>query len=137
MEKKIVGILVCIIMLIPVLSTTTTAAQTTELKIGTVDEGLLVGIAVLIENIGENDAENVQWSIEFEEGTILLPLGGTKRGSFDIISAGERESIFSGPVFGIGLLRPALVTVTVSASNAETVEESVSVMVFLFYTFVL
>ena len=137
MKKKIAGIFVCMLILVPVLSVTSAANQTAELEIRAVDEGLLVGIAALIENIGDNDAEDVEWSIEFKSGTILLPFGGIRKGSFNNIPAGERKSIFSGPVFGIGFLRPVEVTVTVSASNADTVEESVSVLVFLFYTSVL
>ena len=137
MKRKIIGIFICVVILFPVLSVTSESNQTAELDIRTIDEGLLVGIAARIENIGEVDAEDVKWSIEFKSGNIILPLGGIKKGSFENIPASEMRSIFSGPVFGIGLLRPAEVTVTVNAANADTVEKSVKVLVLLFYTFVL
>ena len=137
MKQKIIGIFICSLILIPVLSVTSAGSNSTELEIRTIDEGLLVGIAALIENIGEVEAENVEWSIQFKSGNILLPFEGLKKGSFESIPAGEINSIFSGPVFGIGLFRPAEVTVTVSASNAETVEKTVRVIVVLFYTFVI
>jgi len=137
MKKKLLGILVCMLMIIPALATTVTANPEPEFKIRAVDEGLIVGIISLVENNGDTAAEDVEWSIKFESGTILLPLGGVKSGSFKNLPAGESKSIFSGPVFGMGILQPAKVTITVSASNADTVEESVNVIIFLFYTFVL
>ena len=137
MKHKIIGILICSLLFIPVLSVSSTANQNAILEIRTVDEGLLVGIAVSIENTGDADAENVEWSIEFCSGNILLPIGGQKKGTFKTIPSDEIKSIFSGPVFGIGLFRPAQVRVSVRASNAETVEKTVDVIVILFYTFVL
>jgi hypothetical protein len=137
MKQKIIGIIICSILFIPVLSVSSTANQDAILNIRTIDEGLLVGIAVSIENTGDVDADNVEWSIKFRSGNILFPIGGQKKGTFKSIPFGEMKSIFSGPVFGIGLFRPAEVTVTVSASNAETVEKTADVIIILFYTFVL
>jgi len=137
MKEKVIGFMIFSLIIIPVLSVTSAEIDSTELKIRAIDEGLLVGIVALIENTGEVEAENVEWSIEFKSGNVLLPLKGLKKGSFASIPAGEMNSIFSGPVFGIGLFRPVQVNVTVSASNAETVEKTVDVIVVLFYTFVL
>ena len=137
MKEKIIGIIICSLILTPVLSASSVEIDSTELNIRAIDEGLLVGIVALVENIGKVEAKNVEWSIEFKSGNIILPLKGLKKGTFVSIPEGEMNSIFSGPVFGIGLFRPVQVKVTVSASNAETVEKTVDVIVVLFYTFVL
>jgi hypothetical protein len=129
--KKRSSVFVCMLVLIPLLSTTAIARQSAVLEIESIDEGLVVGVASTIRNIGDVSAEDVEWSITFEGGTVFIPLGGLRNGACKSIAAGEIKHIFSGLVFGFGVLRPLEITVSARASNAEPVEKTEVGLMFL------
>ncbi len=91
-----------------------------------------LGVSAAITNRGGAIAEGVEWSISFENGTILLPLGGEKTGTIDIPA--QSNGSISTMVFGIGILRPVIITVTVT--TADTInEQQATAKVLLFFVF--
>jgi len=120
------------LVMLPIFSTAGLAHQSTVLEIGEIDEGLLVGVASIIKNIGDAPAKDVAWSIRFEGGIVLIPLGSERNGACDSIDVGGEKNIFSGPVFGFGVLRPMEITVSAQASNADPVKRTEIGWIFLF-----
>ncbi len=94
-----------------------------DLSIKSIEGG--TGITAVIENIGDAEATDVQWTITIEGGFFILTKEAT-----DVIAsidAGAEESITMS-VFGIGLgILTDMPVITVSAECAEgsSVEESV------------
>jgi hypothetical protein len=70
------------------------------------------GVSAVIENTGNADATNVQWSIELEGGIIIL--GKKTTGTIPTLAAGESVTIKSSFIFGIGKT-----TVVVTADDAK------------------
>ena len=130
--KKRWSIVICILVLIPILSTSSIASQNTVIQIEDIDDSYLLGVASVIENVGDVSAEDIEWSITFEGGTVFIPIGGIRNGACKSISPGERKNIFSGPVFGFGLLTPLEITVSARASNADPVQNTEVGWMFLF-----
>jgi hypothetical protein len=130
--KKRWSIIAFMLVLIPILSTTCIANQGTVLQIEAIDDSYLLGVASVIENVGDVAAEDIEWSITFEGGTVFMPIGGVRNGVCKNISPGERKNIFSGPVFGFGLLTPMEITVSARASNADPVQKTEVGWMFLF-----
>jgi len=84
------------------------------LDIGIVMGGF--GVSATLTNTGTMDDENVNWSIEFEEGQglIILPSGRIKEGVEPTITAGGEVTVKTGLVLGFGM-----VSIIVSATGAE------------------
>jgi hypothetical protein len=131
--KKTWGFIIASLILLLLLSTTSTAHQNAVLEIGTIDEGLLVGVASLITNVGNTTAQDVHWSIHFEGGTVLFPFGSVRNGGCKSIAAGVTKNIFSGPVCGFAIIRPMNITVSAYASNADPVQRTERGVMFLFF----
>ena len=90
MSKKTIGIFVCMLILIPVLSSTVTAEEPVlEIKIR-VRPSILSGALVIreIKNIGDADAVNVTYSRRIKH-PIFKILDLTSNYTIDIIKAGE------------------------------------------------
>lgn len=130
--KNTLSFIIASFILLPLLSITSTAHQNAVLEIGTIDEGLLVGVASVITNVGDTAAQDVRWSIHFDGGTVLFPFGGVRNGSCKSIAAGVTKNIFSGPVCGFAIVRPMNITVSAFASNADPVQRTERGMMFLF-----
>jgi len=87
----------------------------TEIKGG----GILgfLGINVVIENNGENNADDLNWNISIEGGTIIIPSGGTKEGTINI-RHGDDDTV-SMFVFGFGRVN---ITATTECGDPKSVD---------------
>jgi hypothetical protein len=97
-----------------------------ELEISDIAGGF--GISAMIDNVGDGEATDTEWSITLDGGLIIL--GKETTGTIASIPAGESSEIKSGLIFGIG--KP---TITISAECAEgaSAEETASGLVILFF----
>ena len=103
-----------------------------ELNIASISGG--VGISAVIENVGRSDAMDVNWSIQFNGGYILIPVDRTAKGVIDI-PIGEQKEIYCF-VLGFGILNPIEIVVTVEKDDYLK-SGSVSAKVVFFYVSVL
>jgi hypothetical protein len=97
------------------------AAADPEIVIGEVTGG--IGVTAEIKNIGEGDAQDVEWSIALDGGLIIL--GKTAEGTIPSLAAGATTEVKTGLVFGFG--RP---TINITA-DAAAAEKSALVLLFL------
>ena len=114
----------------------TTGGPQPEFEIGEIT-GENIGVETVIRNIGEGDAIDGEWSITFDGGIILLPLGRVKTGLFDTLAAGDELPIGAVPLGIGGFQRPLEITVAVDATNADPVNVTVQAMVFLISVIIL
>lgn len=98
------------------------AASLPEIGIKSISKGM--GVSAVIENTGEADGEDVEWSILIEAS--LMILGGETTGTIDVVPAGGEVTISSGFVLGFG---PAVITVT--AGDASGSEEGTVLLIFI------
>jgi len=110
-------------------TTASITAPEPELEIESINGG--IGITAVIKNTGLGDAENVEWSVEFDGGIILFPLGGIKKGTVDI-PVDKQVTIKSRFVLGLGA-STIIVTATCPEDTAET---SADAKVFLFFVII-
>lgn len=110
-------------------TTASIIAPEPELEIESINGG--IGITAIIKNIGLGDAENVEWSVEFDGGIILFPLGGIKKGTVDI-PVDKQVTIKSRFVLGLGA-STIMVTATCPEDTAKT---SADAKVFLFFVII-
>lgn len=84
------------------------------------------GITLTIDNTGDADANDVEWSVTLEGGFILIPKGGYADGTIDTIPAGDQaiEDIF---VFGLG---STLITIEIQVQGEVLVSEDTPAFVF-------
>ncbi len=76
------------------------------------------GITLVLENTGDADATDIEFTITIEGGLFVLPR--EMQGSMNLISAGEQLAATEMPVFGIGLgILTDMPIITVSAECAE------------------
>ena len=102
-----------------------------ELEMGEVSDGL--GVKTSVKNIGDGEATNVYWSIEFDGGFIVFPPDGIRIGSFSSFAPGHEETLKT-MVIGIGgFLKPMNLTVSVRAYNLLNLEKTIPVKVFMFF----
>ncbi len=73
-----------------------------DLKIGAVRGGLFY-ITATIKNDGVAEADNINWEISLEDGTIIL--GKANTGTITSIPAGGEETVRSNLIFGFGQIR--------------------------------
>jgi hypothetical protein len=81
-----------------------------------------------IENIGNEDAHNVEWSITTSAPIIVI--GSEKTGNIIVLPPNEPKLIYPGIILGLG---PATRTISASAENADTYEKVEEGFLFLFY----
>ena len=100
-----------------------------EIVISSIEGGS--GITATIENAGDADATDVQWSITIEGGLFILEK--EIEGSFELISAGDSEEIHMDVLgIGLGIITP-LPTITVTAECAEDSSDTQSVSAKIFF----
>jgi len=98
----------------------TTAGESTdpELELGEITGG--TGVSVVIENVGDSDATDIEWSITIDGGLLLIPYGGYVEGTIDLLAAGDSADIGISFVFGLGLgIFTDLPTIAVSVDAAD------------------
>ena len=134
MKKKIVGMFVCMLLIIPVLSTTISAGP--ELEIVDVKGGW--GIRTYIKNIGNETPNKVYFTLEHGGGIFVrLRKHGT---AIDPIAPGETDVFWIGPgrygiSFGI-LTEPSWFKITIDV-NQDIVTDVVTFNALVFGSFVL
>lgn len=94
MYRKIIGIFICMLLLIPVLSSTVIASQEPILEIGKIRgrSTFLRGAIVIIEikNTGDADAYDVTWSLDIKHPIFkILNFTDDFNLTIDIIKAGN------------------------------------------------
>jgi len=119
MKKKLVGILFCMLLVVPVLSVNVAADDEPELEIEIRWDKK--SLTAFIRNVGDGDAYDVNWSFDIEGGFLGFVdyhIGGI----IDILPADSETSVENSLfLFGFG---PIEITVTIGASNAETVTDT-------------
>lgn len=119
MKKKIIGIFVCMLLVVPVLSVTVTADDEPELEIEIRWDNK--SLTAFIKNVGDGDAYDVNWSFDIEGGFlgfVNYHIGGI----IDILPANSETSVENSLfLFGFG---PIEITITIGASNVETMTDT-------------
>ena len=89
-------------------------------------------VSAWIENYGDEDAINVNWSISVKGG-ILGGINITSKGQIDKIEAERYETVCTDKlIFGLGLVE---INVTASAEGVEEVTQQRRGFVILFYVY--
>jgi len=121
MKKRLLEILVCMLLVVPVLSITAIANDGPQLELEITFERR--SLKVVIRDVGDGDAYDVNWSFDIEGGFlgfVNYHIGGI----IDILPPANETSVETSLfLFGFGLIE---ITVTIGASNAETVTETVT-----------
>jgi len=97
-----------------------------ELEISDIAGGF--GVSAVIDNVGDGEATDTEWSITLDGGLIIL--GKETTGTIASIPAGESAEIKSSLIFGIG--RPTI-TVTAECAEGPSAEENATGLVILFF----
>jgi len=97
-----------------------------ELSIEAIAGGF--GVSAKINNVGDGEATDTEWSITLDGGLIIL--GKETTGTIASIPAGESADISSGLIFGIG--RPTI-TVTAECAEGASAEGNATGLVILFF----
>jgi hypothetical protein len=119
MNKKLVGILVCMLVVFPSLSLMALAnpSDTPTYYIGLAGDKLDKEIIVAVYNFKDTTQMNVPWSIEFQRFPGSSPYALKKiQGTIPQIASHETVFLKSGPVFGY--MRQSIVNVTIGDQNA-------------------
>ena len=111
MKKKIVGIFVCTLLIVTILPVTGTHDEKTisitrEIEfIPILDfveiDGSLLGISVVLANLGEGTADNIYWEMNASGGLFFYPK--SKNGTIDALYSDQSETIKIWPVLGLGI----------------------------------
>ena len=93
-------------------------------------------ISAVIKNTGNGNATNVNWSMDFGGGAIiLLPRRGEDSGTISSLTAdGGTTAVETKPVLGFG---KGTVTYTASAPGADTAKKTVDVFVFFVFVIIM
>jgi hypothetical protein len=125
MNKKIVGFLMCMLLLIPVLSSTVIANQEPKIEIGKIrgrSRFIFGGILIIeIKNIGDADAQNVTYSIRTKH-PIFKILDLTLEDTIDMIKAGDTKEL-TPMLSWIGRFK---ITVTACVPGGDPVTKTVN-----------
>lgn len=97
-----------------------------ELEIESIAGGF--GVSALIQNVGDANATDVNWSITLDGGLIIL--GKEKTGTVASIAEGEQAAIQSSLIFGIG---KTTITVTAECAEGSSDEKTAEGFVLLFF----
>ena len=95
--KKILGILVCMLMVIPVLATTVTAYDEPPLEFPLIRGGF--GATIWIKNVVDEEVTDIYWEMEFQDSPMFTEKYFS--GTIDSLAPGEIVKIRTGPVFGL------------------------------------
>ena len=90
------------------------------------------GITAVIKNIGNNDINNVEWSISVKGGILIFPKKTS--GTIDTLAVGDSKEIkMSLFGLGLGILRDMPeITVTAECAEGSSANKSVTAKIFLF-----
>jgi len=100
------------------------------LEIGEISGGLL-RINAEINNIGDGEVNEVNWSITLDGNFVIL--GKDSSGIISSISVNGSETVTDRPVFGLGRVE---ITVTADAPGVTPVTKTVDGFIFLFFVVV-
>ena len=100
------------------------------LEIGEISGGLL-RINAEINNIGDEEVNEVNWSITLDGNFVIL--GKDSSGIISSISVNDSETVTDRPVFGLGRVE---ITVTADAADVTPVTKTVDGFIFLFFVIV-
>jgi hypothetical protein len=124
-KKPLIGIVVCILILLPALSTPAVAVSDTKLYIGIIGGNLLPVrfnfVNGWIVNIGDNPAYNVSYTFAITGG-FNNDINATFSDNWSEMPPKTGWGFFND-AYGFG---PVTITLTVSASNADNVTKSVN-----------
>ena len=123
MRKKIIGLFVFMLLLIPVLSSTVTANQEPILEINVHGRSRILGSALLIvriKNIGDADAININITTRLKH-PIFKILDFTLNDTRDIIKAGETKM----EILGLSWIGRFEFNVTLSIQNGASFTKTV------------
>jgi len=101
-------------------------AEEPELEISEITGGF--GVSAVIDNVGDGEATDTDWSITLDGGLIIL--GKETTGTIASIPAGESAEIKSGLILGIG--KPTI-TVTAECAEGKSAEGNATGFVLLFF----
>ncbi|EMR74340.1 hypothetical protein MBGDN05_00734 [Thermoplasmatales archaeon SCGC AB-539-N05] len=73
------------------------------------------GLCIIIKNTGDEEAVNVEWSIDIDG---LVFIGGHSSGTISSIPPGGEVRVCLGFILGIG---PVKITITISAEDIDTI----------------
>jgi hypothetical protein len=127
MKNKIIGILICMLFLIPTTVITVTAEQSEQLKIISDEYPKIcirelnnhyTGIDFTIENIGDAPAENIRWAVYYSGGIILT--GKSHKGYVFDLAPHEEKTIHIGETLGFG---KTMVVLTVGIEDSNSYSE--------------
>jgi len=128
MKKKMIGIFVFVLIVIPILAPMATADQETELDIEIVGgRKIRRKIYLILRNIGNATAWNVHMDGRTDGGLIIGPRGYPFKGYSSMSPGVEVLHMFIVPGRGLGRIE---ITVTAYAANADTVNASVNGFIF-------
>jgi len=99
------------------------------LEIGEITGGLF-NSDVVIKNIGQRDALNINWSVNLYGGLIIFGVRTT--GLIDSIPAGEERAVSTDFIFGLG---ETVMTVKADVSESSDIKE-VEVFILLFFVII-
>ena len=100
------------------------------LEIGEISGGLL-RINAEINNVGDGEVNEVNWSITLDGNFVIL--GKDSSGIISSISVNDSETVTDRPVFGLGRVE---ITVTADAADVTPVTKTVDGFIFLFFVIV-
>lgn len=101
-----------------------------ELEKITLETGM---VKSYIENVGDNEAVDVVWSISFIGGIFLLPKGGFKQGNIIRLEPQDKISISTSVLGFGGFLNPLTIKVSAYAKNTYGVQREVFANIFLIF----
>jgi hypothetical protein len=131
-KKKVIGMFVCMLILIPVLSSTVTAEEPV-LEINIDGRSRIFGGALLIvriKNIGDADAININFSTRLKH-PIFKILDFTHNDTRDIIKAGETKM----NILGLSWIGRFEYTVTASIQDGASFTKTVNGFAFRRFIF--
>lgn len=128
MKKKIAGIIVFILLVLPILAPMATADQETDLEIEIIGgRKIKRKIYFIVRNIGNATAWNVHMDGRIDGGLIIGPRGYPFKGYSSMSPGVAVLHTFIVPGPGLGRIK---IAVTAYADNADTVNATVNGFIF-------
>jgi hypothetical protein len=138
MKNKIIGILICMLFLIPTTVMTVTAEQPKKIsdgypKIHIWDfKNNFTGLEFTIENIGDAPAENIRWDVYYSGGIIIT--GKSHTGYVFDLAPHEEKTIHIGETLGFGKTMVVL-TIGIEDSNSYSEHDTDFMLGYKFLNF--